>query len=223
MKTLKQHLLTAGLFCVALALPYRCAAASGQTLHTTFTGLTADASFDSTDPTGCIETSAFISVTNGTTKMNNVPGSPQASSVAFVAISQFNSCTDTDLVDAFGSPVLSGGAFQIDKRLNVATLNASAEAFDLVSNSTVSVQLNLTWAAIPGVTPTAFRFTFKQRGGGLRLSDSANATTSEPATASGSVIAESTNFAPGPSDFADLASMKNGSLTVCIGPCPATP
>jgi hypothetical protein len=81
--------------------------------------------------------------------MNNVPGGPQASSVAFVGISQFNICTFTDIVDAFASPVLPTGAFQIDKKLNTATLNTSADAFDIVSNSTVSVQLNLTGLQSP--------------------------------------------------------------------------
>jgi hypothetical protein len=198
MKTFKGYLLTAGLFCVALALPCRSAAASGQALHMTFMGLTADASFDTLDPTGCIDTSVQISATNGTTKMNKVPGSPQASSVAFVGISQFNFCTGTDLFEAFASPVLAAGAFRIGKTLNAATLNTSTDVTDFISGTTFTVQISITWAAIPGATPTAFRSTFVLRGGGLRLSDSASASTSEPATASGSVIVGATNFAPAP-------------------------
>jgi len=221
MKTLKKHLLTAGLFCVAIAMPYQSSAAQRQALHMTFMGLTADAPFDNTDPTGCIDTSVFISAINGSTKMNNVSGSPQESSVAFVGISQFNFCTGADLFEAFANPVLAPGAFQIDKELNAATLNTSTDVMDFISGTTFTVQISITWAAIPGATPTALRFTFMQRGGGLRLSDSAFASTSKPATASGSVIVGGTTFASGPSvPFGtDLASIKNGSLTVCIGPC----
>jgi hypothetical protein len=183
-----------------------------------FMGLTADAFFDSFDPISCVDTSAFITATNGINKLNNVTGRPQPSSAAFVEISQFNLCNGTSLFDAVGQFPLAAGAFQIDRRLNSATLNTSADLFDNVSENTVSAQISIVWAGTGG-TPTAFRGTFMQRGGGLRVSDFTFATTSFPATASGSVIEGGTNFASGASVFADLASMKNGNVTVCIGPC----
>jgi len=166
MKPSRTYLFALSLVGLALALPCRSAAASGQSLHLTFMGLTANASFDTLDSTGCIDTSAFVSATNGTTKMNNVPGSPEASSTASVGISQFNFCTGDDLFEAFASPILAPGAFQINKTLTSATLNTSTDMTDSISGNTFTVQISISWAAIPGATPTAFRFTFLQRPGG---------------------------------------------------------
>jgi hypothetical protein len=224
MKTLKKHLLTAGLFCVVLALPCRSAAASpGQSVHLTFKGLTADASFDNVDPTGCIETSVSITATNGTIKTVNVIGGPQASSSALVSLSQSDFCTLTVLLDAFSTPVplsLAAGAFQINTKLNSATLNTSADVFDTVSGNTFSVQVSITWAGTGGI-PTAFRDMFVMRGPGVRINRSAFAITFDPATASGSVVIPGgTNLTPGPSDSADLESVKSGDLTLCTTTAP---
>jgi len=106
MKTFKNYLLTGGLFCVALALPCRSAAAPGQTSHFKFAGLTASAFFDSFDPTGCVETSASVFAISDRTQ---TMGRPEATPTAFVSLFQADNCTFTLLVSAFGSADFGAG------------------------------------------------------------------------------------------------------------------
>jgi hypothetical protein len=59
------------------------------------------------------------------------------------------------------------------------------------------------------------------RGPGVRINRSAFAITFDPATASGSVVIPGgTNLTPGPSDSADLESVKSGDLTLCTTTAP---
>lgn len=208
MKTLRKYLLPVSLFCVALALPCRSLAITHQTSHFKFTGLTADASFESFDTSGCVFTTAFLTATNG---RNLMPGGPQANSAVFVSLSQFDVCSLTDLLEASGFASLPAGGFQIDKKLTSATLNTSVDVFDFVSSTSFTVEISLSWTGTGGLTVSRVHNLLRQAG--LRINAS-SVGTARQATASGSVTGGGTNYSPLPSSFADLNDSKLGELDV---------
>src|SRR5512135_22073 len=145
MKTFRTYLLTAGVLFVTLVLSCHSAAA-GATTHFKFTGLSANAGFDSTE--GCVET--FVSVF-ATTNRTKTVGRPENTPNASVFISQFDFCSFTTLVSAFGSANLPRGAFQIKRDLTTATLNTSIDVFDSVTSTTFPVDIGLSWAGTGGL------------------------------------------------------------------------
>jgi hypothetical protein len=166
--------------------------------------------FDSFDVTGCIETAASVQAVQGDIKTQ--PGGPEASSMAFVSIFQADNCNNTLLIGAFGSADLSAGAFQIDKKLTAATLTMSVQVSDVVSGTTFTADVTMTWAET-GEAPSVLKDHFIFRAPGFRV-NSTFSETSRPATASGTVTALGTNFTPSPAVSADLDSVKQGELDV---------
>src|SRR6266700_4523633 len=130
-------------FFLGLALASPCTLkAAGQTVHMQFKGLAADADFDTLDPSGCIETMVTLIAVNGSIKQD---GGPVAASSVFVFISQANNCTQTQLILADEGVPLSPGALTIDSSLKAATLKATVNVTDLVSNTSLPVAISLTW------------------------------------------------------------------------------
>ena len=206
MKTQRNYFVAAGLLALMLALPCRSAAAPGQTSHFKFKGLTANALFDSV--AGCVETQAIIQALNTRIKTVGPPGTTPSASVALF---QFDNCSFTLLLSAFGFTDLPPGAFQIKNNLTTATLNTSVDVFDTVSNTTIAVDISLSWSGAGTLsvskthaltTSPGFRENFMFTG------------SSRPATVSGSVTALGTNFSASPAVFADLEDQKVGDLVV---------
>jgi len=191
-----------------LALPCRSAAAPGQTSHFQFKGLAAGAFFDSV--AGCVETSAAITAVNNRIKTVGPPGTTPS---AFVSLMQFDNCSFTTLLSAFGSTDLPPGAFQIKKDLTTATLNTSIDVFDEVSNTTFPVDISVSWTGTGTVTVSLSHNIFTAPGFRENFMSTG---TSRPATASGSVTALGTNFSPSPAvpPFADLEDATVGDLVV---------
>ncbi len=205
MKDSRSYLFTVGALLVTLVLSCHSAVA-GPTSHFKFTGLSANAAFDSTE--GCVET--FVSVF-ATTNRTRTVGPPEAMPNASVFISQFDFCSFTTLVSAFGSVNLSRGAFQIKRTLTSATLNTSIDVFDVVSNTTFPVDISLSWTGTGGLFVSRSHNVFTAPGF-REISTFTGA--SRSATASGSVTAFGSNFAPNPAVFAELDLAKSGDLTI---------
>ncbi len=206
MKTPREYLLTIVVLFVALVLPYRSAAAPGQTFHFKLKGQTANASFDSFE--GCVETSASVTATSNRIK---TVGRPETTPSAFVSLFQFDNCSFTTLLSAFGFADLPPGAFEVKGNLISATLDASIDVFDFVSNTTFPVDVSLSWTGTGAVSVS--RFHGITRTPGFR-ENSTFTGSSRPATASGSVTALGMNFSPNPAVFADLESVEQGDLQI---------
>jgi hypothetical protein len=206
MRTSGWYPLTAAVLFVTLVLPCRSAATTGQTSHFRLTGLTADASFDSLQ--GCVETSAFITATSNRVK---TVGRPETTPSAFVSLFQFDNCSFTTLLAAFGFTDLPAGAFQVKGNLISGTLNTSLDVFDFVSSTTFPVDISLSWTGIGRVTVSKDHSIFRAPGFQENFTFTGD---SRAATASGSVTALGTNFSPNPTGFADLNSVKEGDLVV---------
>lgn len=206
MKNSRWSLLIAVVLFVAVILPCRSAAAPGQTLHFRFTGQTADAFFDSSE--GCVETSAGITATSN--RVKNV-GRPETTPTVFVSLVQFDNCSFTTLLAAFGFTNLPAGALEFKGNLNSATLNTSFDVFDEVSSTTFPVDISVSWTGIGRVSVGINHSIFKAPGFQNNFTSIGDF---RAATASGSVTALGTNFSPSPAVFADLNSTKSGSLSV---------
>jgi hypothetical protein len=174
-----------------------------------FKGESAFATFSSVDPNdSCIQVAADVFVSEGVQKGG--PGKPETTSQLFVQLVRFNNCTGEVLVSAFGSPTLSAEAFQVDK-LNSATLNATVEVCDAVSGSCLPAEISLTWTGSGEVVRD--KFSFHSDSGRCKIR-SQSKSTSRAAVATGSVTAFGTNFTVEPALFAQIASVKQGSIEI---------
>jgi hypothetical protein len=193
---------------LALALPCTLAAAPPRSFHQTFSGLSAFADFESVDPSGCIFTSVIVNPTEAEVSH------PAVSSSAVLSVNEFDGCTNTYLLSAFGSVNLVDQQFQITE-LKSATLKTTAEIFDFVSNTQIMVDVNVSWVGIGGDDRSSSRFTFVSRSPRF-LSIFRDLGVSRDASATGSVTLAGTDLTPNPTapGFASLSSDKNHTVDV---------
>jgi hypothetical protein len=207
MRTRLLLVVTLAMVLLTLALPAR--AAGAETLHLSFNGHFADATFFSTDPSGCVSTEVFLLVTDGRSRTGT--GQPEVASTALIIVSQADLCTQTELIAADGTAVLAPGQFQIDSLLTAASLTATIEVFDFVSGASFPVEVNVSWTGGSGLTSarTHTRETFP--GFKLNLREDR---TFRHATATGTVSDGTTNFTPEPATDAELASARSGEVLI---------
>lgn len=183
-------------FAFLTSAPRAHAAASGSTTVFRFHGLTAFAAFDSTS--GCIETFAEVDGTQ-----SNM--GPEAD----VLIAQFDNCTGTLLLEAFGSTF--NPTFQVAKNLTSASLSATISVFDFVSSNTFNVPVNMAWTSTSTIMNEVQTFHIHTKG----FTENFHLTaTFRDASASGTVSDGTTNFTPSPSVFAQIASVKVGDVAI---------
>lgn len=173
-----------------------------------FRGRSADAFFSSTDPSGCIFTDVGIFASEGV--LHSQPGPAGAATFISLFISQYNVCTEEQLLTAEGVS-LADADFQVDKKLNSATLNTAVNMFDHLSGSSFDVNINLVWTAIGPATRQRENSHFSSPGCKLHVRFNG---TSRPAEASGSVADGVTNFAPSASIAAGISSSRTGAVVV---------
>ena len=184
----------------------RAHAASGTTFVFSFHGSSAFAFFDNLSPDGCIDTS--VSVDGFQNTVNN-----QTTSGADIFIGQFNNCTNTQLLAAFGST--GSPTFQIDRKLLSASLNTTISVTDFVSNKTFDVSVNLTWTSTSAIRHEISTSHFHTKG----FTESAHFNAEfRDANASGTVSDGTTNFTPSPSVFAQTMSAKAVDVTIITQP-----
>ena len=195
MKLLRVTVLLLALVAIACSTPAHAAAAGKATVFK-FHSLTAFADFDSTS--GCIETFAEVDGTQSDT-------SPEAD----VYIAQFDNCTGTLLLEAFGSTF--NPTFQVGGKLASASLSATISVFDDVSNTTFPVSVSMTWTATGALSHEigSQHFHTKNFIENFHFND-----TFRDASASGTVSDGTTNFTPCSSVFAQIASFKSGDVTI---------
>ena len=207
MRTRLLLVVSLALVMLALAVPAR--AAGAETLHVSFDGLIAEATFSSTDPSGCIQTVVFVFADDG--RFRTGTGRLEKASTATVAVSKFDVCTQTDLLFADGFAVLAPGQFQIDGKFTAASLTATIEVFDFVSGASFPVNISVGWT---GVGDT---FSAKQRSHetfpGFKVFKRFDGT-GRPAAAAGIVSDGTTNLTPEPALVAELGSIRQGEVDI---------
>jgi hypothetical protein len=191
------------LFLVALAFSASAStarAAPATVAKFKFHGLSAFANFDSTS--GCIETFVFV---DGSQNTSN----GQTFSDADVFIEQTNICTNTLLLEAFGSTLSPD--FQI-RNLDSASLSAAISVTDNVSNTTFNVSVSMTWTGSGGVSTESG--TFHQHFTGGFTENDHFIGQFRNATASGTVSDGTTNFTPSPSVSAQIGNFTSAVVVI---------
>jgi hypothetical protein len=160
----------------------------------------AEAFFSSVDPSGCITTFVWV-----------FAGEP--SSQAGLIIRQYDACTFTLLLDAYGSAELADPEFQVAVgNLASATLETTVNTYDYVSGSSFDVYVDLTWTGIG--TPN--RYTSNSQWHDQNCHEiSHHHGVSRTAEASGTISDGQTDFAPGPSVEARLYLDKYVDISGC--------
>ncbi|HWQ13754.1 MAG TPA: hypothetical protein VNL77_13205 [Roseiflexaceae bacterium] len=176
-----------------------------------FKGQSASAFFSSTDPTGCVFTDVFVFASDDA--LQSPPGPGGAASGAGITIFQFDVCTGTPLLDASGFSSLAPADFQVSARLNTATLNTTIEVFPFgpYPSPSFPVTINLTWTGTGALSRENSHFHFQSEGFMVNTHFNGSFRSAE---ASGSVSDGVTNFTPEPSSFAQIQSLKSGTVMI---------
>lgn len=156
-------------------------------------GSNAGASFTSTDPSGCIETSVFVFGSEGSIKGG--PGAPSSTGPGlFVDVFQSDNCSGT------GSFLSGGGEatlFEVNRTLTEARLQATITAIDEISGAEVPIEVDLTWTGT-GDLLRQMGHEKSQLPGIVVIQSFKNVV--RQATASGSVLVGGVNLTPGTLD-----------------------
>ena len=190
---------------VALIPSSATAATNGKVTIANLRGPLVNASFTTTDATGCVTTDVFVSANAGT--QQELPGT-DSFAVASVQIYQYDACTDTTLRDATGlTDTLPAGAFQVSKQLDEATLRTAIVASDLVSGASFTVTVDVGWVGVGDVVRNhsntneiypGCHIINRWKGSG------------RDAVATGTVSDGATNLTPDPSAFAEIGLVISG-------------
>jgi len=172
-----------------------------------FQGLSATAEWIDVDATGCIVTDAFVIAVDNHTNNVDATNGPFAEVAVFV----FDQCHFTQLMGAVTAVALGNGDFRANNSLNSASLNLTVQVYDYVSSTTIPVTLALSWSGVGDVSrETSFEFSRN----GASSSRFRSSGSERHATATGTFLAGTTNYAAQPADFADLRSLNSGQGTI---------
>jgi hypothetical protein len=176
----------------------------------TFKGLSTDASFFSTDPSGCISTGVFVF---GLDQALRYPQSENKQPVPQVSVSlyQSNTCTETQLVSAHGEALLGKHDFVVAGNLDSASLSAATvHMFDYQTGTPFDISVNITWKAVGPVNRQNSQYTYNFQN---CHANSHYQGTMRFAEATGIVSDGSTNFTPSSSSNAQISSSKSGDVS----------
>lgn len=177
-----------------------------------FKGASADAFFSSVDGAGCVFTDVFLFASDEA--VHNPPGSGGASSATSLFIAQYDACAGAQLLAADGFAPLTAVDFQMQNRLEGATLNATVNVYDYVTGNSFTVVINLAWSATGPIGRQNGHYHYQSPG--CTTSGHTNGTF-RPASATGSISDGTTNFISAPSNSAGLRQVKNGDVTIGCG------
>lgn len=168
-------------------------------------GQLVNAIFANTDPSGCLQTSVFVTANSGVEQ--DIPSTTHYGTAA-VDVYTYNTCTATTVVDATGqTSTLPADAFQVTNQLDQASLNLVITMSDLVSGHSFDVTVNVQWVGTGELT---------------RAHDNTNQVypgchiinrwkgTGRDAVASGSVSEGLENLTPTASQYAEIGWVNDG-------------
>jgi len=175
-----------------------------------FKGKSAEAFFFNEE--NCVSTFVDVFATKG--QSQSPPGPWTRGTEAFVFIDQFDFCTETPLLSASGSALLDDSAFQINREISSASLSATINVWDYVSETSLDVVVNMAWTGTGDLSRENSHFHFSSPG--CRFNGRFKGAF-RPGEASGSVSIGGTNFTPDPTSSAFLTSTSNGSVEIGCG------
>ena len=174
-----------------------------------FKGQSTDTFFSSVDPTGCIATDVFVFASEQI--IRNQPGSGTASSGLTLFISQYNVCTNQQLLVASGFAPLAEPDLQISGNLDSAILNTRTNLVDEISGSSFDMNIALAWQGTSsmGHQSAQFQYSF-----GRCKTKTHSEGAFRYAEAAGSVMMGQTNLTPNTSVSSTIFSGKSGTVEI---------
>lgn len=197
------------LFITTLAAPVPARAKSGEVEQYRFRGRVANAFFSSTDAEGCVETFGMLQAVDGRVVL--APENTTVDSLVSIFVEQYDYCEETEVTFVAGEAALPASAFQIDKRLQRATLNASFEVFDLHSETAVPVEIHTTWTGTGDPYRIKERFVYRSP---TFRSNSRSDGTFRAANLSGTISIGGTDLPVESVEDAQIGSVKSATLVV---------
>jgi hypothetical protein len=182
-------------------------AASGKVTVENLRGPLVNASFSSTDPSGCIQTDAFVSANRDT--YQQLPGRGTTTGIGSVSVFVYDACTDTTILQAVGEKDSLGAAeFQVSRQYDWASLHTTITVTNIDTGELFDVNVNVNWAG----TSTLHRDTANTNdfyGGGCHVLNRWKGT-GRTADASGVVTDGVTNFTPATSVDGEIGVVIDG-------------
>jgi hypothetical protein len=175
----------------------------------TLKGLSAEAAFVSTDPSGCVYTGAFV---YGLAQALRSPqsGAKKPSPQISVSLYQYNACTNVQLLSAHGDAPLGKQDFEVAGNLENARLAAATvHMFDYASGTPFDISVDLTWKAISPLGHQNSHYSYNFQGCHI---DSRYEGTFRFSQASGTVSDGSTNFTSSASTSANVNANRSGEV-----------
>ena len=165
-------------------------AAPAQALMSSkFRGGGATAFFASLD--GCIQTN--VDIFTGEGMRQDAPGKPQPWSSVNIYISQYDVCTETQVLYVDAIADLAAADLQIDPRLREATLNTTLNVTDIMTGNTFDITIDVAWMGVGPLVRDRYNFRFGDKD--CRIHDRNNFV--QPAiSVTGSVWSDTQNFTP---------------------------
>lgn len=200
---MRKNLCAFALF-AAVVLP---SVARAETTVHQFKGISAFASFTSSDPTGCIHTYTDVAVYESITRTS---GSSSVYSVAYLFAFQYDDCQSLYLNDFYGFAYLEPNAFDTRGQLRSARLVTTMDVTDR-NGSTSPVSIDLTWIGVGDIMRGNSHFRTRYPSYSL-MSHQVGSNTL--ASVTGSVVLGDANLTPQASDFASLYENQSGNVLV---------
>ena len=164
--------------------------------------------FTSIDPSGCLITSATVGGVEE--RLHTPPGKASTSGLVYVQVSLFNLCTDTRVLNAFGSAPLPTSDLKITGNLSSVTLTTTVNVFDQISGTFFDVFIDLTWRGTGEIIRDRTHDVFNFEGCHFNIRDDL---ASRSAQASGTISDGTINFTPEPSISATIFAWQGGEVS----------
>lgn len=204
---IRAGLAVAGL-AVLLVTPLSVAsAASGKVEVENERGPLVNASFSDVDPSGCIQTDAFVTANRPTDQ--HLPGPGTTMGIAAVTIYRYDACTETTLLDAAGqTDALPAGDFEISSQLDRAALHTTLALTNFDTGDVFDVTVDVDFVGTTDITRDHDN-TNEFLGGGCHVLNRWKGS-GRVADASGTVSDGTTNFIATPTDSAEIGYVIDG-------------
>ena len=166
--------------------------------------LSADAVFESYDPTGCIDTEVAVFVRGAKV---NADGSQSDRGKVHLVATVLNECEDVAILKAEGRRILKDREFSVRPDLTSAALNATVSMSINGSDEKFDAKVALTWTSIEGPIWADVKIVPEELGRFEKLSTSARRIL-HLAEASGRVSRDLQNFTPAPSTDGSISLVR---------------
>ena len=170
-----------------------------------------NASFTSFDASGCIETDSFVTANRPT--VHELPGQATTTGIGAVNVFEYDSCTDTTLLQAVGqTDTLSDAKFQVSNQFDTAALHTTIPVTNIDTGDTFDLRVDVTLVGT-SVISRDHENTNDFYGGGCHVLNRWKGS-GRTATASGVVSDGVTNFTPVSTDSAEIGLVIDGFVVI---------